>query len=48
VSNAAIGRRYGSAFGTVYRATKCATRYSAKKNAAYESEPDETWDWRAM
>ncbi len=30
------------------RATACATRYSRKKKTAYESDPVDTSDWRAM
>jgi hypothetical protein len=48
VRSPAIGRRYGSAKGTVYRATRCAARYSAKKKPAYVSEAVETTAWRAM
>ena len=48
MSRPATGSRYGSAFGTVNRATKCAARYSAKKKTAYVSDAAETSALRAM
>jgi hypothetical protein len=48
VSTPAIGSRYGSARGTVYRATTCASRYSATKKTAYVSDPLEMCDSRPM
>jgi hypothetical protein len=48
VSRPAIGRRYGSAWGTVARATRCASRYSPRKMPAYASEAVEMTDCLAM
>jgi hypothetical protein len=48
VRRPAIGNRYGSAYGTVNRATTCAARYRPKKKPAYPSEAVEMTDWRAM
>jgi hypothetical protein len=39
---------YGSASGTVKRATRCAARYSAKKKSAYVSDAPETFALSAM
>jgi hypothetical protein len=48
VSRPAMGRRYGSACGTVARATRCASRYTPRKIPAYASDAVEMTDCLAM
>jgi hypothetical protein len=48
VSSPASGSRYGSARGTVMRATMCAARYSARKKTAYVSDAPEIFDCSEM
>jgi hypothetical protein len=43
-----MGRRYGSAWGTVARATRWASRYRPRKTPAYEREAAEMTDCLAM
>jgi hypothetical protein len=48
VKRPAIGRKCGSAFGSVIRTITCAATKSARKNTAYESDAVEMTSFRAM